>query len=157
MRERKPRGKAELAAEVWRRLFDFIISTNPQRVEVLGRHRLTPNDSRALFSLDAKGRPMQSLAKQWACDPSNATFMVDRLEKRHLVERRALEGDRRVKMVALTAKGMKTKAALRRELYRPPPELLALDRGDLEALLGAAGKLKGAEPSGASEDSEEED
>jgi DNA-binding MarR family transcriptional regulator len=145
MRAAKSAGKTALAAEVWRRLFDFIISTSAQRGEVLARHGLTPNDSRALFALVSNGRTMQSLAKEWACDPSNATFIVDRLEERGLAERRALDGDRRVKLVALTPRGEKTRAALRRELYRPPPELLALDRADLEALLTAAAKLRGPE------------
>jgi DNA-binding MarR family transcriptional regulator len=142
MRDRKDDTKATLAAEVWRRLFDFIISTAGQRNKALARFGLTPNDSRALFSLDAKGTAMQSLAKEWDCDPSNATFIVDRLEQRKLAARRPLEGDRRVKLVALTSLGVKTKAALSRELYRPPKELLELDHQDLEALLSAAAKLR---------------
>jgi len=142
MRSGKFASKTSLAAEVWRRLFDFIISTSAQRGEVLGRYGLTPNDSRALYALDSNGRTMQSLAREWACDPSNATFIVDRLEERRLAERRALEGDRRVKLVALTPLGVKTKAALTRDLYRPPSELLALGRADLEVLLSAAAKLR---------------
>ena len=47
--------------------------------------------------------------------------------------------------MALTARGRKTQATLTRELYRPPAELLALERRDLEALLVAVQKLK-AEP-----------
>jgi DNA-binding MarR family transcriptional regulator len=146
MRERKPTSKAALAAEVWRRLFDFIIATGAQRGQVLARYGLTPNDSRALFSLDTKGRTMQSLATEWSCDPSNATFIVDRLEERRLAVRRALEGDRRVKLVALTPFGTKTKAALSKDLYRPPPELLALQRVDLEVLLSAAARLRAEDP-----------
>src|SRR5262245_2273336 len=144
MRDMKTDAKATLAEEVWRRLFDFIIATAGQRNKALARYGLTPNDSRAIFSLDSKGTTMQSLAKQWECDPSNATFIVDRLEERKLAERRPLEGDRRVKLVALTPLGVKTRAALSRELYRPPRELLELDRQDLEALLAAAAKLRGS-------------
>ena len=157
MRVPKSTGKTTLAAEVWRRLFDFIISTSTQRGEVLGRYGLTPNDSRALFALDSNGRTMQSLAKEWACDPSNATFIVDRLEERRLAERRSLDGDRRVKLVALTPLGVKTKAALTRDLYQPPAELLALERADLEVLLSAAAKLRTQEPDGQKkEDSKKE-
>src|SRR5262249_51569908 len=121
---------------------DFIIMTGGQRTQVLGRYGLTPNDSRALFSLDTNGRTMRSLAKEWACDPSNATFIVDRLENRRLAERRSLDRDRRVKLVTLTERGIKTRAALTRDLYRPPRELLALNRADLEALRSAAAKLR---------------
>jgi DNA-binding MarR family transcriptional regulator len=135
--------KAALAKQVWRSLFDFIVDTASHRNRVLGHYELTPNDSRALFALDAvEGRTMGSLAEAWGCDASNATWVVDRLEDKGLVERRALEGDRRVKLVALTRKGVETKAALMRDLYQPPPELLELDAKDLEALSRAATKLR---------------
>lgn len=134
-------GKSKLAADIWKALFDFIIATSAQRVKVLGRHGLTPNDSRALHSLDTRGKTMQSLAREWVCDPSNATWVVDRLEKRGLAERRHLPGDRRVRLVALTRVGRATRDALRREMYRPPPELLRLERADLEVLLAAVSRL----------------
>ncbi|MBX5484667.1 MAG: MarR family transcriptional regulator [Myxococcaceae bacterium] len=134
--------KATLAAEVWQRLFDFIIETRRHREQVLSRYELTPNDSRALFTLDAtEGRTMRSLAELWGCDASNATWIVDRLEKRGLAERRAHPGDRRVKLVALTPAGVKTRAELMEEMYRPPPELLELERSELEALSNATRKL----------------
>jgi DNA-binding MarR family transcriptional regulator len=138
------RSKADLADDVWRKLFDFIVSTSSQRQQILGRYGLTPNDSRALSSLSTEGRTMQSLANEWACDPSNATFMVDRLEERKLAKRQAHADDRRVKLVVLTPTGVKTKEALRGDLYRAPPELLALDREDLERLDAAAAKLRAA-------------
>src|SRR5262245_56379211 len=146
MRVKTTASKATLATEVWRRLFDFIINTNVHRAQVLGRYGLTPNDSRALFALDSKGRTMRSLAKEWRCDPSNTTFIVDRLEERRLAERRSLDGDRRVKLVALTPLGVKTRAALTNDLYQPPPELLTLERADLEALLSATAKLQAVGP-----------
>ena len=130
-----------LAAEVWRILFDFIVATRDQRIRALARYALTPNDSRALFALDAEGRTMRSLAQEWECDASNATFIVDRLEARGLVRRRSSEQDRRVKLVVLTARGTKTRLAVAEEMYRPPPELTALGRRDLETLLGAVQKL----------------
>jgi DNA-binding MarR family transcriptional regulator len=134
-------SKHLLAAEVWRHLFDFIIRTRAHRDRALERYGLTPNDSRALFSLDADGRPIGELADAWACDPSNATWIVDRLERAGFAERRADTADRRVKRVALTRKGVKVQQALQAELYDPPHELVELDRGDLEALLVAARRL----------------
>jgi DNA-binding MarR family transcriptional regulator len=134
-------SKSKLAAEIWKALFDFIIATRAQREEVLGHHGLTPNDSRALSSLDARGKTMQSLAREWVCDPSNATWVVDRLEKRGLAERRPLPGDRRVRLVALTRAGRSTRDALLQEMYRPPPELLRLERADLEVLVAAVSRL----------------
>jgi DNA-binding MarR family transcriptional regulator len=138
-------SKNALAKEVWQRLFDFIIDTRPQRDKAIGQHDLTPNDSRALFTIDARdGRTMGALAEAWECDASNATWIVDRLEKRGLAERRAQPGDRRVKLVVLTPLGAKMKATLKEALYRPPRELLELDRTDLETLRRATTKLRRA-------------
>src|SRR5919202_3764002 len=89
-------GKAALARRVWSRMFDFLMVTAPQRARSLGRRGLTPNDSRALGSLDAEaGRTMRSLAEEWECDASNATWIVDRLERLGLAERRTVPEDRR--------------------------------------------------------------
>jgi DNA-binding MarR family transcriptional regulator len=132
-----------LASEVWRRLFGFLIETAAQRNQVLARHELTPNDSRALFGLDARdGRAMSSLATEWGCDASYATSIIDRLERRGLARRASREGDRRVKLVLLTPEGTRLRKVLQRELYRPPPELLRLTAEELEALLAATEKLR---------------
>jgi DNA-binding MarR family transcriptional regulator len=135
-------SKRALAADVWRRLFDFFISTSRQRQRVLAELDLTPNDSRALHTLDPReGRTMRSLAGEWGCDASNATFIVDRLESRGLAERRAQPDDRRVKLVVLTATGVKTRDRLMEAMYDPPPELLELSSAALQALKSAAAKL----------------
>jgi len=129
------RDKSALAAEAWKRLFTFFMKTRSQRDRLLAQLRLTPNDVRALTELDgASERTMRSLAEEWGCDASNATWIVDRLEKRGLVERRAKPGDRRVKLVVLSAAGVKARKQLLDGLFEPPPELLALPRSTLEVL-----------------------
>jgi DNA-binding MarR family transcriptional regulator len=103
---------------------------------------LTPAESRALSTLEPKeARSMRSLADEWSCDPSNATWLVDRLERQGLVTRVAREGDRRVKFVVLTAKGKRTRRDLIDSLYTPPSDLVALPQRDLDALQAAASKL----------------
>lgn len=77
---------------------------------------------------------MRSLAEEWRCDASNATWIVDRLERAGLAERRSVPRDRRVRLVVLTPKGAATKRGLLGEFHAPPPELLALDRASLEDL-----------------------
>jgi DNA-binding MarR family transcriptional regulator len=127
-------------------MFDVLIHSAPQRTKSLARRGLTPNDSRALFSLDAgEGRTMRSLADEWKCDPSNATWIVDHLEELGLAERRAVAHDRRIKLVVLTGKGQKTRAELLEEFHQPPAEFRALDRADLEALDRALAKLVAAD------------
>jgi len=131
-----------LAGQAWSLMFDYLIRSSPHRTESLGKRGLTPNDSRALFTLDVRaGRTMRSLAHAWECDPSNATWVVDRLEKLGLANRQTVPHDRRVKLVVLTKKGERTRAALLKEFHKPPPELAALDREDLESLLRVVVKL----------------
>ena len=139
---KREQEKDQIAAAVWRRLFGFFVSTRPQRDLVLERLCLTPNDAKALTSLDRhRGKTMRALAEEWICDPSNATWMVDRLERRGLAERRAVPSDRRVKLVVLTEAGARTQEALLAGMNEPPPELLVLDRAVLEALLALLERL----------------
>lgn len=68
---------------------------------------------------------MRELAERMSCEPSNATFVIDKLEKQGLAERRAHPTDRRAKHLVLTAEG----GALREQLL----QLLSQD-SPLEAL-----------------------
>jgi DNA-binding MarR family transcriptional regulator len=139
------RSKAQLATQTWQLMFDFLIFTSPSREHSLARRGLTPNDNRALYCLDEEhGRPIGTLATQWGCDPSNATFIIDRLEKSGLAERRTAESDRRVKLVALTPLGARMRAELLGEFYTPPLELLNLPVADLETLAKIIRKLQPA-------------
>ena len=134
--------KVRLATDAWRRIFDFVVATAGHRNKVLARLGLTPNDARALSSLDpVVGRTMRSLANEWEIDASTATWIVDRLETKGLAERRSHATDRRVKLVILTPAGTQTKDQLRVGTYAPPPELLVMDNDDLAALRDAAAKL----------------
>jgi DNA-binding MarR family transcriptional regulator len=135
-------GKLAVAREVWSQMFQVLMRTAPYRAKSLGSRGLTPNDSRALSALDReRGQSMRSLAMQWDCDASNATWVVDRLEKLGLAERRPDSNDRRVKMVVLTAKGEKTKSELMEEFLVPPDELLDLSREELAALRSLLAKV----------------
>ena len=141
---RRSTSKTSLAADAWRGIFDFIVATAGHRMTILARLGLTPNDSRALGSLDpAIGRTMRELAREWRCDASTATWIVDRLEAKGLAERRAHPTDRRVKLVVLTPTGERTKAEMIAETYKPPSELLELDRAELAALRDATLPLRG--------------
>jgi DNA-binding MarR family transcriptional regulator len=137
--------KQAKAAEVWRQMFDVLMSTRWQRDLVLQRLDLTPNDSKALGSLDpAEGKSMRVLAEEWGTDASNVTWIVDRLERKGLAERRATPTDRRVKLVVLTPKGARTREAILRDFYEPPPELLTLERRELDTLSDILGRLRAA-------------
>src|SRR5438552_13918211 len=104
---------------------------------------LTPGHLKLMLQLEeGEARPMGSLAQGLQCDAPTMTWLVDRLEERGLVERRMLPADRRVKAVALTPLGVKTKGELLERLYEPPEELFALDAGALQALREALTKIR---------------
>jgi len=148
----RPASKATLAADVWRDLFSFFWSTGSRNAMVLVSQELgvTPGHVKALLEMQPdQPRPMGALAESLHCDASNATWLVDRLEERGLVERGTVPTDRRVKTVELTPLGAKTRAAVIERLHEPPEDLLALDREDLEELRAALAKLpKGELPFG---------
>jgi DNA-binding MarR family transcriptional regulator len=123
-------------------MFAFFLRTHPQRAATLASRGLTPNDSRALDTLDTEhGRTMHSLAEEWGCDASNATWIVNRLERLGLAERRADPHDGRVRLVVLTKEGAETKKAVVAEFHAPPGQLLRLERGELEALAATLRQL----------------
>jgi DNA-binding MarR family transcriptional regulator len=138
MSNKRDGGKAAIAAEAWGALLDLTMGQRNRFFGILQEFGLTPGDLRALFALDQEPpRPMRTLARAWACDASNVTWMVDRLERRGLVERQMLASDRRVRTVALTPLGASTKAELFTRLHAPPADFLALDRATLQALRDA--------------------
>jgi DNA-binding MarR family transcriptional regulator len=136
--DKRDGSKAAIASDAWGALLDLTMGQRGRFFGILQEFGLTPGDLRALSALDQEApRRMRALARAWACDASNVTWMVDRLESRGLVERQMLPTDRRVKMVALTPLGASTKAELFARLHEPPADFLALDRATLEALRDA--------------------
>jgi DNA-binding MarR family transcriptional regulator len=111
----------------------FFVKGRPRMLELWREFDLMPPQQMMLGLLD-EPRPMGELAQVMHCDNSNITGIVDRLSERGLVERQAAEGDRRVKLIALTDEGR----ALRDELVRrrsvPPAEIEELSEADLKRL-----------------------
>src|SRR6187397_1182007 len=64
--------------------------------------------------------PMGQLAETLACDASNVTGLVDRLESRGLVRRRPSAEDRRVKVLDLTPTGARLRTVLLERMTTPP-------------------------------------
>src|SRR5947209_1701608 len=79
---------------------------------------LQPAQAGALLHLE-KPLPMHELADLLACDSSNVTGLIDRLEARGLVTRRPSPDDRRVKHLVLTADGRRLRKRLLRTVGRP--------------------------------------
>jgi DNA-binding MarR family transcriptional regulator len=124
-------------------MFEFLMASSETRTASLARRGLTPNDSRGLWGLDAtKGRPIGDLAREWRCDPSNATFIVGRLEKAGYARREVSTEDGRVKLVFLTESGAATREELMREYHDPPKQMRALAARDLRELTRILKKIR---------------
>jgi len=140
-------SKEAVAAEVWHLLGEMFQKQFRGAAAKLQEIGLTPGHLKVLMLLSSgEAMTMGSLAQGMSCDASTMTWLIDRLEEGGLVERKMLASDRRVKTVVLTPLGVKTRAAVLERLHEPPPELLALDREDLEELRAALAKLPKSEP-----------
>jgi DNA-binding MarR family transcriptional regulator len=122
-------------AEAWELMFELFKGTKRERFQLAQEYGLSPMQLFALGALEP-GRevPMSSLAETLFCDASNVTGIVDRLEARGLIERRAASHDRRVKLLALTDEGVALRGEVTRRMDVPPLEIAALSRDDKRAL-----------------------
>ena len=107
-----------------------------ERAGILG---LTAAQATALREMTGP-MTMRELAERMSCEPSNATFVADKLENQGLIERRAHPTDRRARHLVLTGEGATLRERLLELLARDSP-LAALTGGqqrDLQALLEQA-------------------
>jgi DNA-binding MarR family transcriptional regulator len=140
-------SKRALAEEAWRAFLECAWTRKSQGMGLLKQLGLTPGHLKVLMLLNEDAAPaMGSLADDMGVHASMATWLIDGLEERGMVERRTNATDRRVKAIRLTRKGAKIKGQLLDEMYEPPPEFLALDRARLTALIDALSALKGSGP-----------
>ncbi|MFI1717608.1 MarR family winged helix-turn-helix transcriptional regulator [Streptomyces sp. NPDC053513] len=95
---------------------------------------LTASQGKALTVLRRGPAAMRALAETMACDASNMTGIIDRLEQRGLVRREADAADRRVKNVILTAEGERVTDAIRAKMHTTREGLESLDDEDRDAL-----------------------
>lgn len=96
---------------------------------------LTPPQAHLMRELAGGPRPMGELAGRLHCDASNVTGLADRLERRGLVARRASPGDRRVKVMVLTAEGEQLHEAMFERLMTDSPLTRGLPPRDQVELL----------------------
>src|SRR5437762_2245379 len=79
--------------------------------------------------------PMGRIAEALACDASNVTGLIDRLESRGLVQRQPSPEDRRVKVLQLTPAGSRLRAAMLERMTKPPDTLGRLSIDEQRALV----------------------
>jgi len=79
--------------------------------------------------------PMRTLAEALACDASNVTGLVDRLESRGLIRREQSAEDRRVKVLELTAAGIRLRSTVLERMMKPPESMSRLPADEQRALV----------------------
>jgi len=119
----------------WRHFMDLFISQKAWMNESIAEFDITPQMAHALHVLpDKDSLTMTQLASELACDASNVTGVVDRLEARGLAERRVSTEDRRVKCVVLTAAGRRLLRRIDEKLDVASPAIAALSQADQRTL-----------------------
>jgi DNA-binding MarR family transcriptional regulator len=123
------------AAEAWQLFWQLFEAQRPKVMAIYREYGLTPPQLMTLRRLDEEEPlPMSEVAKWLACDASNVTGIIDRLEDRGLVRRGDAPRDRRMKMLELTPDGAKLREELGRRMGVPPEPLTSLPKADQRAL-----------------------
>jgi MarR family transcriptional regulator, organic hydroperoxide resistance regulator len=130
------RQKVDPAVEAWRLSLEIWFSERPPRVPaVAAEFDVSPMGLKLLYTIEPGAEaPMSQLAETLYCDASNVTAIVDRLEARGLIERRDNPRDRRVKLIALTDKGVLARERIRERLHEPPAQIAGLSEADKRTL-----------------------
>ena len=122
------------AGEAWALMARMLmVEGKPRFPTIAAELDLSPPQAIVLRLL-GEPRAMSDLAMAMACDNSNVTGIVDRLEERGLVERTPASYDRRVKLIAPTTAGEKLRDELNRRLAVPPDSLVNLSEKDQRTL-----------------------
>src|SRR5579864_3967016 len=104
------------ACRAWRLLVKFFFAQR-EHLSSGADVDLSPAQCHVLHLIEpGRPLPMGRLAETLSCDASNVTGLVDRMEARGLVQRRASANDRRVKALQLTPAGSQLRSHLLRRM-----------------------------------------
>lgn len=124
------------ACAAWQLLVEFLLSQRAHLPSLGAALELSPAQCHVLHLIrPGHPVPMKQLAVTLACDASNVTGLVDRLESRGLVKRLPGRTDRRVKELDLTPTGARLRAELVARMTSPPQSLERLSAKDQRTLV----------------------
>jgi len=130
------------ACDAWSLLVRLFFRHRAHLPPVAAALDLSPAQCHVLHVIDpGRPLPMGRLAQTLACDKSNVTGLVDRLESRGLVRRHPSAADRRVKVLGLTPAGARLRAALVSRMTTPPPALGRLSLDEQRTLVRLLARL----------------
>ncbi|MCU1384968.1 MAG: Transcriptional regulator, MarR family [Acidobacteria bacterium] len=124
------------ACEAWQLLLRLFFAQRAILPPLAAELELSPAQCHVLHLIEP-GRPvpMGQLADTLACDASNVTGLVDRLESRGLIRRQPSSADRRVKVLDLTPTGSRLRALLLDRMEKPPDTLRRLSEREQRTLV----------------------
>lgn len=130
------------AGGAWQLLVRLFFAQRANLPPLAAELQLSPAQCHVLHLIEPERPiPMGQLAETLACDKSNVTGLVDRLESRGLVRRRPSAGDRRVKVLVLTPTGSRLRALLVRRMTAPPAALERLSPREQRELVRILSRL----------------
>jgi DNA-binding MarR family transcriptional regulator len=124
----------DTAGEAWALMARMLVVEGKPRFPAMAAELDLSPPQAIVMRLLAEPRAMSDLATAMACDNSNVTGIVDRLEERGLVERTPANYDRRVKLIAATRAGHSLRKELNRRLAIAPEPLAKLSEADQRTL-----------------------
>ena len=134
------------ADEAWELIRRLLARQRRRFITAASELDLHPAQAGALLQMEPEEpRPMHELAALLACDNSNVTGLIDRLEARGLVVRRPYDQDRRVKHVVLTSRGEALRDRLLAQVGEPPSGLERLTVAEQRQLRELLARVLGDE------------
>jgi DNA-binding MarR family transcriptional regulator len=130
------KSKDPQACEAWELLLKFFFSQRADLPGLAAEFSLSAAQCHVLHLIEP-GHPvaMSRLAETLACDRSNVTGLVDRLESRGLVCRLPSPDDRRLKVLDLTPAGARLRAVVLQRMTKPPETLKRLSPEEQRTLV----------------------
>lgn len=124
------------ACEAWQLLLRLFFTQRVDLPVLAAEFQLSPVQCHVLRLMQPdQPIPMRRLAEALACDASNVTGLVDRLESRGLVCRKPSADDRRVKVLELTPAGARLRESVSQRMTKPPATLGRLSAEEQKALV----------------------
>jgi len=112
------------ACEAWQLLVKFFFSQRAGLPTLASDLDLSPTQCHVLHLIQPdQPIPMGRLADALACDASNVTGLIDRLESRGLIRRMPSGEDRRIKVLELTRAGVRLRTTMLERITKPPDSL----------------------------------
>jgi DNA-binding MarR family transcriptional regulator len=132
------------ACEAWQLLVKFFFAQRADLPTMASEFELSPAQCHVLHLIEpGQPIPMGRLAEALACDASNVTGLVDRLESRGLIRRQSSAEDRRIKVLELTPAGVRLRSIVLERMTKPPDSLSRLSAAEQQALVKILKRLLG--------------